>query len=172
MQNEDDQVLDEIESYINLKSNQKSTESDIDNIDARSQLEQQNQNQQTKDSGWILDKIDLMTKYFYDNTELNGSTYVKIPLRSSAVINIDSDDDYCFLWSKVANTLPCKNNHPKKVSDFRHFFDEINTDGFDFTNGFDCTVFQKFEKVIDLSKNITIKFLSSGRRTETKRKTF
>ena len=48
--NEEDQRYNEIELYINLKINHNLTESDIDNIDVRSQLEHQIQIQETKES--------------------------------------------------------------------------------------------------------------------------
>ena len=46
--NEEDQRYSEIELYINLNINHNLTESDIDNIDVKSQLEHQNQNQEMK----------------------------------------------------------------------------------------------------------------------------
>ena len=58
--NEEDQRNNEIELYINLNINHNLTESDIDNIDVRSQLEHQIQNQKMKDSGWIFDRINSM----------------------------------------------------------------------------------------------------------------
>ena len=48
---EEDQRSDEIELFINLKINNNLTESDIDNIDIKSQLEHQFQIQETKESG-------------------------------------------------------------------------------------------------------------------------
>ena len=92
--NEEDQRYNEIELYINLKVNRNSTESDIDNIDVRSQLEHQIQVQETKESGWIFDKINSKKISFYKTVELNGISYVKIPLRSSAIVNIKNDDKY------------------------------------------------------------------------------
>ena len=58
--NEEDQRNNEIELYINLQINHNLIESDIDNIDVRSQLEHQIQIQETKESGWIFDKINSM----------------------------------------------------------------------------------------------------------------
>ena len=58
--NEEDQRNNEIELYINLKINNNLTESDINNIDVRSQLVHQIQIQETKESGWIFDKINSM----------------------------------------------------------------------------------------------------------------
>ena len=79
--NEEDQKNNEIELYINLKINHILTEFDIDNIDVSSQLKHQIDIQETKESGWIFDKINSMKISFYKTTELNGSSYVKIPLR-------------------------------------------------------------------------------------------
>ena len=45
---EDDQILDEIEIYINLNINRDITESDIENIDVRSQSKHEIQNQVSK----------------------------------------------------------------------------------------------------------------------------
>ena len=50
-QNEDNQVLEETEIYLNLNNNHNLTETDIDNIDIKSPLEHQYQNQEMKDSG-------------------------------------------------------------------------------------------------------------------------
>ena len=51
IQNEDNQVLDDTELFINLSINHKITQTDIDNIDIQSPLEHQIQQQQMKDSG-------------------------------------------------------------------------------------------------------------------------
>ena len=55
--NEKDQRNNEIEFYINLNINHNLTESAIENIDVRSHLEHQIQTQETKEPGWIFDKI-------------------------------------------------------------------------------------------------------------------
>ena len=72
-----------------MNINNNLTESDIDNIDIKSHLENQIQHQETKESGWIFDKINAMKKRFY---KLNGSSYVKTPLRSNALLNIKNYD--------------------------------------------------------------------------------
>ena len=63
-QDEDNQVLDETELYINLNINHNLTEKDVNNIDVKSPLEQQIQQQEMKDSRWRFDKIIAMTIYF------------------------------------------------------------------------------------------------------------
>ena len=96
-QNEDNQVLDETELFINLNINQNLTQSDLDNIDVKSPLELQIQQQELKDSGWRFDKINSMTLYFYQTGIMNGSNYVNIPLRSNAILNFENNDKYCFI---------------------------------------------------------------------------
>ena len=86
--NEKDQRSNENELYINLNVFRNLTESDIDSTDVRSQLEHQIQIQETKESGWIFDKINSTKISFYKTGELNGTSCVKIPLRSSAFLNI------------------------------------------------------------------------------------
>ena len=55
-QDEDIQVLDATELFINLYINHNSTESDFDKIDVRSPLEHQIQQQEMRDSGSRFDK--------------------------------------------------------------------------------------------------------------------
>ena len=153
-QNEDNQVLDEKELFINLNINHNLTQTHIDNYDVKSPLEHQIQQQEKKDSGWRFDKINSMTVYFYKTNEMNGSTYVKIPLRSNAILNIENDDKYCFLWSILAYLHPCNNHHPNRISNYRQCFNELNIQGFDFTNGFKCSDVHKFNELNNLSVNI------------------
>ena len=152
-QDEDGQKLDETELNINLNINHNLTKSDLDNIDVLSPLEHRKQ-QEMKDSGWRFDKINSMTVYFYKTNEINGSNYVKIPLRSNAILKIENNDKYCFLWSMLAYRHPCNNNHPKGVSNYGQYFNELIIQDFDFTNGFKCSDVHKFNELNNLSVNI------------------
>ena len=115
-----------------MNINHNLTEADIDNIDVKSQLETQIQIQETKDSGLIFDKITSRKIIFYKTGEINGSNYVKTPLRSNAILYLENKDKYCFLWSILASLRPCKNDHPNRVSNYSQYFLELNIDGFDF----------------------------------------
>ena len=152
--NEEDQRNNEIELYINLKINNNLTESDIDNIDIRFQLEHQIQIQETKESGWIFDKINSMKISFYKTTELNGTSYVKITLRTSAILYIQNNDKLCFIWSILASLHPCQNDHPNRVNNYVQNFNELNFQNFDFTNGFKCSDVHRFNEINNLSVNI------------------
>ena len=153
-QDEDGQLLDEIELFNNLNMNYNITQSDIDNINITFPLDHQIQRQEMKDSGWRFDKLYSMTIYFYETTEMNGRNYIKIPLRSNAILNVETNDKYCFLWSILAWLHPCNNNHPNRVSDYQQYFDELNINSFDFTNGFRCSDVHKFNELNNLSVNI------------------
>ena len=152
--NEGDQRKNEIELYMNLNINHNLTESDIDNIDVRSQLEHQIRNQEMKESSWIFDKINSMKISFYKTVELNGTSYVKIPLRSNAVLNVQNNDKYCFLWSILASLHPCENTHPSRVNNYLQYFIELNFQNFEFTNGFKCSDVHRFNELNNLSVNI------------------
>ena len=153
-QDENNQVLDETELFINLNNIHKLTESDLDQIDVRSPLEHQIQQPEMKSSGWRFDKIRSMTVHVYKTGEMNGIGFVKIRLRSSAILNIENNDKYCFLWSILAKLHPCIINHPNRVSNYKQYFKELNIEGFVFTNGFKCSDVLKFEKLNNLSINI------------------
>ena len=107
-QDEDNQVLDETELLLNLIISHILTESDLDNIDVKSPMEHKIQLQEMRDSWWRFDKINSKTVYFHKTGEMNGGSYVKIPLRSNVILNFENDDKYCFLWSILAFLHPCK----------------------------------------------------------------
>ena len=136
--NEEDQRSDEIQLFINLNINNNLTETDINKIDVKSQLEHQIQIRETKESGWIFDNFNSMKIRFYKTEELNGSSYVKNPSRSNTLLNIKNNDEYCFIWSILAGLHPCENDHPNRVSNYIQYFNELNFQTFDFTNGFKC----------------------------------
>ena len=79
--------------------------------------------------------------------------YVKIPIRSNAILNIQNDDKYCFIWSILAYIYPSYSN-PQRVSNYKHHFDKLNIQGFDFSNGFRACDVHKFNKLNNLSINI------------------
>ena len=56
-----------------------------------------------KETGWSFQRINTKSISFYKSGELNGSSYVKVPLRSLAIINNKNDDKYCSLLSILAN---------------------------------------------------------------------
>ena len=74
---------------------------------------------------------------FPKTTDLNGSGYVEIPIRSSVFLNFGNDSKYWFLWSILAHLHPVedpKNGHSTKVLEYRQYVEELIIQGFDFRN--------------------------------------
>ena len=88
-----------------------------------------------------------MIIHFSKTGEINGSNFVRIPLRSNAILNIENIEKHCFLWSILVSLHPCNFNHPKRVSKFKQYFNEKIIQGFDFTNRFDCSDVHKFKEL-------------------------
>ena len=137
-----------------MNVNKNLTEKDNDKIDVKPQLEHQLRIQETKESGWIFDKINSMKMRFYKTGELNSSKFVKFPLRSNAFINNKNDDKFCFVWSILAYLHLRENDHPNRISNCRQYFKELNSDCIDFIDGFKCSDVHIFEKLNDLPFNI------------------
>ena len=150
---EDGDIRREAEMTVNLNMTNNITQSEIDNVDIQWDLEARKQNLEMQESGWIFQRVYSMTISFYDTGNMDGSSYVKIPLRSSAILEIKNDDKYCFLWSILASLYPCEINS-NIVSSYRKYFNKLNIEGFDFNNGFRCSDMYKFEKLNNLSTNI------------------
>ena len=129
-------------------------ESDINNIDVKSQLKHQVQYQETKESGWIFDKISSMKIRFYKTGEIKRSKYVEFLLRTNAILKPENIDEYCFLWSILAGLHPCENSHPSRVKISIYYFMRLNFQGFDFANGIKWNDVHKLEKLNNLSINI------------------
>ena len=151
---EDGDIRKEAEMAITLNMTNNLTQSEIDNINIQWNVEARKQNLEMKESGWIFQRVNSMTISFYNTGNMDGSSYIKVPLRSSAILNIKNDDKYCFLWSILAKLHPCENTHPDRISNYESYFNELNIEGFDFTNGFRCSDMYRFEKLNNLSINI------------------
>ena len=61
-------------------------------------------------------------------------------------MNIENDDKHCFICSLLATLHPSNNDQPNRVSIYGQYFKELNIEGFDFSNGFECSDIHRFEK--------------------------
>ena len=95
---EDGQESETVDLYITFEVNQNLTQIDIDNTNFQWDLEKQIHNQEKKISGWNFDKIIPNMVLFRITTESNGSNCVKIPISSSAILNIENHGKSYFLW--------------------------------------------------------------------------
>ncbi len=137
---------------VNLKMVNNLTQSEINNVNVQWELEARKQNLEMRDSGWDFQRVNSMTISFYNTGNMDGSSNVKVPLRS-AILKIKNDDKYCFLWSILASLYPCENNC-NIVSSYRKYFNRLNLEGFDFSKRLRCSDMCRFEKLNDLSMNL------------------
>ena len=100
---------------------------------------------------------------FHKTGELNASSYVKIPLRTNAILIFQNNDKYCFIWSILASLHTCENDHPNRVLNYIQYFNKLNFQSFDLTNGFKCSDVHRFNELNFLSLNIyEINFYQDG----------
>ena len=84
-------------------------------------------------------------------------------MRSNAILNVQNNDKYCFIWSILASLYPCEDTHPSRVNNYSHNFNELNFESFDFTNGCKCSNVHRFKELNNLSVNIyEINFYQDG----------
>ena len=93
------------------------TETDIININVKSQLDHQIQIQEIKKVVGPLIKVNSMKLRLYKTDETNGSSYVKFPLRSFALKNIKIDDNFWFSWSILPELHPCNIDQSCQIID-------------------------------------------------------
>ena len=75
-------------------------------------------------------------------------------MRTNAIVNIENNNKYCFIWSILANLHPCNNNHPNRISNYIQYFDELYIQCFHFSYGFKCSDVHNFNDINNLSNNI------------------
>merc|ERR1712055_508885 len=105
-------------------------------------------------SGWIIQSIDEFHLKICKYTPLQGSSYIKLPNKienSLSVVNVQNEDNKCFLYSVLAKLHPVKDN-PQRVSNYEPYLKELKTDGI--TMPMRLQQIPKFEKQNDLSINV------------------
>ena len=75
-------------------------------------------------------------------------------MRTNALVNIKNNDKYCFFWSILASLHPRENDRPNRVSNYYQYFNELNFQSFDFTNGFIYNDVHRLNELNNLSVNI------------------
>ena len=96
-QGEHNEIIPEIELPITLSITHNLAQAELENINVQWTLENRIQFIEMKESGWNFQRINSTKIPFFKSGELNGSSYVKLPLSSSALLNIKNDDKYCLL---------------------------------------------------------------------------
>lgn len=111
---------------------------------------------QEKDSGWSLVEIVNLAVNINRYIPLRGGlfTHAELPkyIRDKkAVVNIRSNDPYCFLWAVTAALFPATNNSTE-TSSYPHFSTVLRYDDIEFPISFNGI--SKFEKLNNVSINV------------------
>ncbi|XP_021341715.1 uncharacterized protein LOC110442433 [Mizuhopecten yessoensis] len=113
------------------------------------------QNFERDGSGWTIDKILKLEVNTVEYTPLEGSSYIPLPpkiQKKKAVLNIQNTDQKCFLWSVLADIHPIYTDHPKRVTHYTHYEQELDLNDIDFP--VPLSRISKFEKQNDISVNV------------------
>jgi hypothetical protein len=107
-----------------------------------------------KGSNWVLNKIINMEINTVKYSPVAGSSYMDLPPKlrfSRGLLNIQNEDNECFLWSILAALHPVQ-MHPERVSNYIQYEDTLNFLGIDFPVS--LSKVEKFEKQNNLSINV------------------
>ena len=80
------------------------------------------------ESGYIFESIKKLTVKMFRYHDIRASSYCKIPkpfCNSSSIVNIQNDDNYCFLWSLLAHKYKV-DTFLERVSHYKKHFHELN----------------------------------------------
>ena len=106
------------------------------------------------ESGYIFDSIKKLTNKMFKYHDLRASSYCKLPksfCNSKSIVNIQNNDNYCFLWSILAHKYKV-DDHRERVSQYKSHFHELNQGDIQFPKKIKDT--PTFERL----NNLNIKF--------------
>ena len=89
---------------------------------------------ESRGSGWALDDCDRLDLRIGVYNPLGGGCHIDLPKQlknKHAIINIESKDNKCFLWS-VCAALYSTSNHPERAEQYYKYEKLIYTDGIEF----------------------------------------
>ena len=98
-------------------------------------------------SGWTVSQVKNIVMHSVIYRPTSGSSYIKTPnqiARKQAIINVQNEDNLCFVWSILAALHPQKDN-AHRVSKYIHYQSELNIKDLSFPLGIDQV--KKFERL-------------------------
>ena len=104
-------------------------------------------------SGWKLQGINYLKKYFIKTLALNGRTYVKFLTRTNSILNNQNNDTNCLLWSILASVYPIGKN-PQRVGKNITYQNELKLFNKDFRNRmrkFDMPWFESLNSTLSIN---------------------
>ena len=80
------------------------------------------------ESGFVSDGIKKLTVKMFRYHNIRASSYCKLPKsfsNSTSIVNIQNDDNHCFIWPILAHKYKV-DNHRERVSHYKKHFQELN----------------------------------------------
>merc|ERR1711936_437835 len=105
-------------------------------------------------SGWRIQSMDEFILKICKYTPITGSSYIESPKKienTHSVVNIQNEDDKCFLYSVLAKLHPVEKN-TERLTNYEPFLDEVKTDGISMPMR--LQQIPKFEKMNNLTINV------------------
>ena len=108
-------------------------------------------------SGWVLDEIDRLDLRIGQYNPLYGGCHKKLPKKlqaKKAIINIQNDDQKCFLWSVCAYLFPVE-FHPERVKNYLKYENLFNLTGITFPMKISqITKFENLNEALNFGINV------------------
>ena len=86
-------------------------------------------------SGWVLDRVIKTYVNIALYKPLKGKSYIALPKgligHCHEIVNIQNDDQMCFVWCILACLHPSNSVHPEGVNQYRQYEHELNLSGID-----------------------------------------
>ena len=108
-------------------------------------------------SGWIVICVESISLMVTIHRLQIGGTYLPLPktlyeTRYRCLINIENDDDRCFLWSILAHDHHTETRNPTRKSYYQRFVHEVDCTGVEFP--MEITQIHKFERLNGIAVNV------------------
>ena len=142
----EDEAADETNHYVGVDIINILTRLQLNDLDIMTDLDNEIETRDMEGSGWNVRGINHLKIFFHKTNPINGMTYVEFPIRTNAILNIQNNDTYCFLWSILASIHPV-NKDPQRVSKYIPYKNELIITDIDFSNGMKITDIDKFENL-------------------------
>ena len=89
---------------------------------------------QKKGTGWYFKEVIRLEIHTVEYKPMKGGSYISLPnfiMRKKAILNMENEDDKCFLWS-ILRYLHPREKHSTRISDLTKYDNDLNFKGIEF----------------------------------------
>ena len=84
-----------------------------------------------KGSGFVFQSFINNTVKIFKVDSFKGSSYIPLEFKSHNIVNVQNEDNKCFLWSILAKKYPAK-NHANRLSNYKKYEGTVNMTGINY----------------------------------------